>query len=96
MGSRVEVLVRAAPGRGRVGDAFTVTWAAAPPAEGLVQDVQVRAPGGRWATWRDGVVGTDRTFRPRDAGVYRFRARLRNASGASSAWSAPADISARH
>ncbi len=95
MGGRVEVPVRAAPRRGNVGDDFTVTWAAAPPAEGFVQDVQVRAPGARWTTWRDGVVGTGRAFRPRDAGVYRFRARLRDASAASSAWSAPADITVR-
>lgn len=93
MGGRVEVPVRAVPANGRLRDRFTVTWASAPPDEGFVQDVQVRRPGGGWKVWRDGVLGLSKTFRPdRGTGVYRFRARLRNAAGDVSLWSLEAEI----
>ena len=79
MGGRVEVPARVSPRNGDLGDRFTVTWArprlrrascrtcrSAGPAE----------PGGSGAT---AVTGTSRVFRPdAGAGVYRFRARLRD------------------
>jgi len=88
MGGRVEVPVRVSPRNGDLGDRFTVTWASAPPPEGLVQDVQIRRPGGTWRIWRDGVAGTSHSFRPdAGAGVYRFRARQRDGSGNAALWS---------
>jgi dipeptidyl aminopeptidase/acylaminoacyl peptidase len=93
MGGRVEVPVRAAPASGRERTRFTVTWASAAPATGLVHDVQIRRPGGEWKTWRDGVLGLSKTFRSdKGPGVYRFRARVRNAAGDASLWSLEADI----
>jgi len=94
MGGRVEVPVRAAPTSVRERTRFTVTWASGAPAAGLVYDVQVRRPGGDWKTWREGVSGTSKTFRPdRGTGVYRFRARLRSpTSGEASLWSLDAEI----
>lgn len=93
MGGRVEVPVRAAPASGRERTRFTVTWASAAPTGGLVYDVQIRRPGGDWRSWRDGVRGLSKTFRPdKGTGVYRFRGRLRNAAGATSLWSLDAGI----
>ena len=93
MGGRVEVPVRAAPSSGRERTRFTVTWASAPPADGLMYDVQIRRPGGDWKVWRDGVLGTSKSFQPdRGTGVYRFRARLRNSAGDASLWSLEAEI----
>lgn len=88
MGGRVEVPLRVTPRNGDLGDRFTVTWASAPPPEGLVQVIQIRRPGGIWRVWRDGVAGTSRVFRPdAGAGVYRFRARLRDGAGSAALWS---------
>jgi hypothetical protein len=93
MGGRVEVPVRAAPATGGLNKRFTITWAAAPPAVGLVYDVQIKRPGGDWKAWRDGVLGLSKTFRAdKGTGTYRFRARTRDAGGATSLWSLEAHI----
>ena len=94
MGGRVEVPVRVSPRKGDLGERFTVTWASIPPPEGLVQDVQIRRPGGTWKIWRDGVAGTSRVFRAdAGAGVYRFRARLRDGARNAAFWSPEATAS---
>jgi hypothetical protein len=46
--------------------------------------------------WRDGVLGTALRFRADSgAGVYRFRARLRDGSGDAALWSSPASMTVR-
>jgi hypothetical protein len=93
MGGRIEVPVRVAPSSGGLNRRFAITWASAAPATGLVYDVQIRRPGGDWKAWRDGVLGISETFRPdKGAGMYRFRARLRNDAGETSLWSLEAAI----
>jgi hypothetical protein len=93
MGGRVEVPLRAAPSTGGLNKRFTITWASAAPAVGLVYDVQIRRPGGDWKSWREGVLGLSKTFRPdKGTGTYRFRARTRDTGGATSLWSLEANI----
>ena len=70
-------------------DQAQVIWSSATPPSGYVFDVQVKRPGkSGYADWRMGVTGTSAVFGPSDPlwsrpGTYRFRARLRNATGAS-------------
>jgi hypothetical protein len=93
MGGRVEVPVRAAPSRGSLNRRFTITWGSAAPPAGLVYDVQIKRPGGDWKSWRDGVLGMSKAFRPdRGTGTYHFRGRMRNATGDTSMWSLGAQI----
>ena len=78
-----------------VEDQWTVIWASADVRQGFVFDVQATVPGSStWADWRVGETRLRGRFRPRlGPGLYRFRARLRNASnGAASAWSLPVSI----
>ncbi len=97
MGGRVSVPVRVTPRFGRSGDAFTVEWAASKASDGRVYDVQVRRPGARWDAWRRGVTRRTGTFVAKaGAGVYRFRARMRDPGlGASSRWSPAARLRVR-
>jgi plastocyanin len=94
MVGRVHVPVRAAPARGDLRRRFTVTWAAAAPADGDVYDVQIRPPDGGWKGWRIGVSALSHAFvQDAGSGSYRFRARMRDAAtGKAADWSLPTEI----
>lgn len=81
------------PTAGTVGVPFTVTWATEPPAGGRVFDVLLRTPTSRrFHLWMSGSQ-TSAAYTPGQAGVYRFRARLRDpASGAALGYSPPRAI----
>jgi virginiamycin B lyase len=90
---RVVVAVEAPP-TGTVGTAFQVRWAIGAPPSGFVYDVQRKRPGDTaWGFWRQGVVTSHEAFKPKEAGTYQFRARLRNTSlHSASGWSPPAAV----
>jgi len=90
----VKVPMTAKPKSGTVSTTFSITWANAPaPPDGFVFDVQIERPGSTtFASWMTGVTTVSSPFTPdAGAGTYRFRARLRNAGGASG-YSAAASI----
>jgi virginiamycin B lyase len=70
-------------------DHAQVIWSSSAPPAGYAFDVQVKRPGrSGYADWRTGVTGTADVFGPSDPlwtkpGTYRFRARMRNGTGAS-------------
>ena len=77
------------PATGTTGTPFTVTWSAAPPSQGFVFDVQIRAPSDRaFHDWQVGQSNVAATYVPSSPGSYAFRARLRNSTnGAFASWS---------
>ena len=77
------------PATGRTGTTLTMTWSAAPPAQGFLFDVQLRTPSDQvFHDWRVGKTAVAGTYVPSVAGTYAFRARLRNSTnGAFSRWS---------
>jgi len=92
MNGSVEVPVRVCPETARVGRWFHVRWATTSAAEGYVYDVQIKPPGGSWSIWMDGATGVQAPFVPADEGRFRFRARLRAASGEARGWSQSATL----
>lgn len=72
----------------------TAIWASAPPAQGLVFDVQRRLGGGDWQEWQTGTITVLGTFRAGQGETWSVRARLRRASDPSAAtdWSPPASV----
>lgn len=92
MNGRVNVPIRAWPRTGRLGRTIRVRWATTPAEEGFVYDVQVRGPGGRWATWLSDVDVARAKFEPTSEGVFRFRSRLRRSSGGQSDWSEASSV----
>ena len=95
--STVAVPVIVEPSSGDAADTYRVAWAAAPPDDGFLFDVQYRRPGG--ARFRDWLLGTTapaaRFFPDAGPGTYAFRARVRRPSdGATTLWSpaAPATV----
>lgn len=70
------------PRKGRLGEAFAVTWAlqAFPP--DIVFDVEVKAPGEPgFQAWQDGIRELSAPYTPLEAGTFEFRARLRRSTG---------------
>lgn len=93
--TKVKVPMTATPATGSVSTPFTLTWAAAPPPGGYVEDVQVIYPGTTaWVSLSKGTTATSMTFTPaKGTGKYQFRARFRNAgTNAASAFSGTATI----
>ena len=90
MSGQVRVPITAAPPQGGRARRFTVRWAAGVAEGGSVYDVQLRRPEGPWLRWVWGTT-TPWTRFVSDAGrgSYRFRARMREPRGSSSAWSDP-------
>ena len=77
------------------GASLTVTWASA-PLPGYRYDVQVRPPGMiTWANWLANTTTLRGDYAPALTGTYGFRARVeRISTGANSAWSPIASVSA--
>ncbi len=67
---------------------IVVTWATAPPSDGLVFDIQVLRPDADWAPWRNGRTATHGTFRAAQPGTFGFQARVRDpVTGTVTGWS---------
>jgi plastocyanin len=66
--------------------AFSVSWAVGALPMSCVEDVQVMAPGGSWATFKKGTSDIGDPYTPTRTGTYKFRARLR-CGGHSTAYS---------
>jgi plastocyanin len=95
MQGTVKVPMKVSPASGGVGTHFTITWATAAPTGNLVVDVQRQDPGGTFKSWKKGVTTLSAIFTPTVAGVYSFRARLRNSNtGAVSKYSPAVSVSA--
>jgi uncharacterized repeat protein (TIGR01451 family) len=92
---KLVVPVEVTPASGTQTATFLVTWALVQPPAGIVQDVQVKPPGGSWVRWVRGQSTTlQATFAP-DAGpgTYSFRSRIRNVTnGARSRFGPPVPI----
>jgi uncharacterized repeat protein (TIGR01451 family) len=92
---KIVVPVEVAPASGTTTTNFGVTWALAPPAPGIVDDVQIKRPGGEWVRWEHRQTTTlQNSFVP-DAGpgTYLFRSRIRNVTnGARSRFGPPVPI----
>ena len=68
--------------------AFTVTWAAAAPPTGVVEDVQLAKPGGAFANWKTSQSGLSAGYSATAKGKYQFRARMhRTSNGKVGGWS---------
>lgn len=93
MNGHVDVPVRVWPETGKLGRTFSVRWASARAPDGYVYDVQFKGPGGRWSRWQTGETFAREAFEPARDGEFRFRARLRSASGSASEWSRGASLS---
>ena len=88
--AKVKVPVLVSQGSGDTSTVFRITWAGEAPPNSYVYDVQIKRRTAGWANWHSAsrplAPTTPPTQGPR---VYKFRARLRNASnGNTSAWSA--------
>jgi plastocyanin len=78
---------------GMVGDVFTITVASADAASGFVFDVQKRRGSGDWRNFKSGITSHAVTFKPKNAGTYSFRSRVRRtANGGASGYSPPVSI----
>jgi streptogramin lyase len=74
-----------APSTISVGVPFTVTWSSAAPPVGYVFDVLVKSPADTaWQNWLKGATALGADYTAPGPGTYRFKARLRNATGHSS------------
>jgi plastocyanin len=94
MRGSVKVSIQVAPSSGSVGTAFTVTAASVAAPSGFVYDIQRRKGNGDWTAWKTGITSKSATFRPKAAGTWSFRSRLRETSnGAKSGWSPARSIS---
>ena len=83
------------PKKDEAGERFRIFWASVPAPAGFGYDVQIRRPGEKgWDDWKRNVDKPSARIRPKDAGRYRFRARMRNDAGAVSDWSPPISIRA--
>ncbi|MDP9295658.1 MAG: IPT/TIG domain-containing protein [Actinomycetota bacterium] len=92
---KLVVPVEVTPASGSQTATFLVTWALAQPPAGIVDDVQIKRPGGAWVPWVRGETTTlQAPFAP-DAGpgTYSFRSRIRNVTnGTRSRFGSPVPI----
>jgi plastocyanin len=79
MGS-VQIRPNASPGAGPAGTIFTITAALSPGPGNVVYDIQIRAPGGQFVNFVIGNKSGQVKFNSKNhkAGLYQFRARMRN------------------
>lgn len=77
---KIVVPVQVSPSSGGLDTTYTVTWALSVPAAGLVQDVQIKRPGGAWTRWHSDQATTlgDAFVPDAGTGIYAFRSRLRD------------------
>jgi plastocyanin len=90
----VRVPAKAVPASGTLSTVFKVMWASAAPPAGYNFDVQIKRPGSpSFVDWKVNQTATRSTFTPDGGtGVYQFRARLQNGTGAASGYSQPSSI----
>jgi hypothetical protein len=94
----LRVPMTGAPDTGGLQTTFTLQWAAGPPPDGCLFDVEIRRPGDpAWSAWVTGTADPSATFVPDGGtGAYRFRARVENpGTGGSTEWSAAFVVSVR-
>jgi uncharacterized repeat protein (TIGR01451 family) len=92
---KLVVPVEVSPTSGSIGTTYTVRWALSAPPSGLVEDVQIKRPGGVWTRWHsDQTTMLEAGFVPdAGAGTYAFRSRLRDpATDAHSRFGPPISI----
>jgi uncharacterized repeat protein (TIGR01451 family) len=77
---KLVVPVQASPSSGALDTSYTVTWALSAPPAGLVEDVQIKPPGGVWTRWHSdqSTILQDAFVADAGAGTYAFRSRLRS------------------
>jgi uncharacterized repeat protein (TIGR01451 family) len=77
---KISVPLQVSPSAGTTTTSFLVVWALQQPPTGLVQDIQIRRPGGEWGRWRHRQSERiqDQFVPDAGPGVYSFRSRLRN------------------
>jgi plastocyanin len=93
MTGTVHVKVGRTPANGPLGTTFIIKWAQKTADPGYVFDVQMKHGTGQFTSFRNGVTGFQRTFKPTGKGQYFFRGRVRNtATGKASGFSPPSSI----
>jgi plastocyanin len=90
----IRVPTKAVPASGMLTTVFKITWASAPPPAGFNFDVQIKRPGSAFfVDWKANQTTTRSNFSPDGGtGVYQFRARLQNGTGAAAGYSQPRSI----
>lgn len=91
----VSVVPTVSPKSGQVGTVFTIGVSAEDAPPPIVYDVQMKAPGLNWQSWRTGVTTRSVEFDSTDQapGVYTFRARMRRLSNnVTPLWSFPVSL----
>jgi plastocyanin len=84
----IKVAMTASPTSGDMATAFTISWATITAPNALRYVVQVRAPGGQFAPFRNGAKVPSAVFHPTSTGSWAFRSRLKRVhNGAQSGWS---------
>jgi uncharacterized repeat protein (TIGR01451 family) len=79
---KITVPPQVAPSTGTTTDSFLVVWALQQPPPNIVEDVQIKRPGGTWVHWRhrQGLLTQDQFVPDAGPGTYAFRSRIRNVS----------------
>jgi hypothetical protein len=79
---KITVPPRVTPSTGTTTDSFLVVWALQQPPTNIVEDVQIKRPGGSWVHWRhrQSTRLQDQFVPDAGPGTYAFRSRIRNVS----------------
>jgi uncharacterized repeat protein (TIGR01451 family) len=79
---KITVPPEVTPTTGTTADSFLIVWALQQPPPNIVEDVQIKRPGGTWARWRhrQSLLIQDHFVPDAGPGTYAFRSRIRNVS----------------
>jgi hypothetical protein len=79
---KITVPPQVTPSAGTTADSFLVVWALQQPPPNIVEDVQIKRPGGTWVHWRhrQSLLTQDQFVPDAGPGIYAFRTRIRNVS----------------
>ena len=77
---KITVPPQVTPTTGTTNDSFLVVWALQQPPPNIVEDVQLKRPGGTWVHWRhrQSFLIQDQFVPDAGPGIYEFRSRIRN------------------
>ena len=77
---KITVPPQVTPSTGLTTDTFLVVWALQQPPPNIVEDVQIKRPGGTWVHWRhrQSLLTQDQFVPDSGPGTYAFRSRIRN------------------
>lgn len=77
---KITVPPEVTPSTGLTTDPFHVVWALQQPPPNIVEDVQIKRPGGTWVHWRhrQSLLTQDQFVPDAGPGTYAFRSRIRN------------------